>query len=629
MKKQYRKMKLWLCLLVSAVFVGVILYVVLSEVSRENKKLYQEIEAADSTRALYAVLSGDIDVDKLINSGELDHARMLLGMSSFFNAIKSEKYNLTSGQRVDAASYRVSVDADGKVSHFPTNFLEISEVTIPVSVDGQADVKVDVKGAEGSDDSYPEFRTYPYCYYVPIPDDVINQIGTDTLDGRLDLNGYYFIGRITGIREGNIVFAQTLELPAANGSETVRYTVSYDSSIAPKDGIPFVFDSLGSDIDYLPYLSMSAAVGTLDNGEKQATCMRYGMISVVRRMGGETQEDANRQREKASRENEEKSEEAVAALLKEYDINSREWVENNLATCWDPGLFTTRWYGTSSIGYYTSGLIPNYFLCYETHPLKTALQQTKTSLIALCIIWVAVIAVVLLLVKLLQKRHEQFEKSRVTLTRAAAHELKTPLAVLKTYAENWNDLSESDREACAKDMQASIDHVNGLVGNILELSRLESDALKMHPEPIVLPELNNAVLSQLSAITQDKYITVNEPENAADATVTGDLKMLRTVLANLVTNAIHYSNHKIAIEITKKPDAVHYQITNDGAPIPADKLPHIWDAFYRANDSRTRNGKDAAGSGLGLAITKQILELHKAKYGCISDESGTSFFFDI
>ena len=629
MKKQYRKMKLWLCLLVSAVFVGVILYVVLSAAHRENKRLLSEIEDAGTFMHFYYINSGDIDWDKVLQSGDVEREKMLLSMAAYFNSLKIESNILPyrAGQGVDAVKYCAVVNSDGKVYHFPANCLEITEVTT-VSVDGEDEKQLTVSSNK-EDDRYPEFGKYPGCYYVPIPDDVMTQITNDLLEGKIDGNRYYFNGRITGVREGHIVFVQTLELPATNGNGTITYKVSYAFPEAPKNGTPFVFDNLGEDVDYIPNMVMSAAIGYLDNTDKQAICELHGNLSVTRPVNGETQADADRRRAETNKENAEKTEDAIAELLEKFDINSREWIEGENATYWDPGLFTSRWYTTSSVGYDTSGWMPNYFLCYEVSPLSTALHQTKTSLIALCAIWAAVIAIILLLVQLLQKRHEKFEKSRVTLTRAAAHELKTPLAVLKTYAENWNDLSESDRADCAKDMESRIDYVNGLVGNILELSRLESDAKEMHPETIALPELNAAVLSQLSAISEGKNISVNAPANAADASVTGDLSMLRTVITNLVTNAVRYGDRKIVIDIAKKKDAVRYQITNDGAPIPASKLPHIWDAFYSADESRAKSGKDCTGTGLGLAITKQILELHKAKYGCTSDESGTTFYFEM
>ena len=634
MKKQYRRMRLWLCLLVSAVFAGVILFVLLSAAHRENEKLLSEIEIFRNTQAFYFSSVGDLDLDAVLEKEDVDRERLLLGMTGFYNAYVTAEKRIDSftEDNIHAEKYQAVVDKDGKIYHFPTTFLEIREAPRwPSSYDAGSDGKGG-ESSETTDDAYPELRRYPYSYFVPIPDDVVQQIYNDYEDCKIDINTFLFQmqGRITGVREGNIVFAKTLELFTVDGSGMVRYDISYDFCEAPKNGIPFTYENLGTNENNDAFPA-TLSVGTLDDGAIDAVCERKGVVFYYPAVNGVTRDEANRRHADQIRSRKENTAKAVEALLGRFDINSGDWIIRQYGTYWDAGLFTSRWYTTSSIGYETNGWIPNLVLCYEIHPLKTAWEQSKTSVIALFVIWAGVLAAVLLLVKLLQKRHEQFERSRVTLTRAAAHELKTPLAVLRTYAENWNILGESERAACAKDMVSRIDHVNSLVGNILELSRLESDAKEMHPEMIALPELNSVVLSQLSVISGGKEISVNAPENAEDAVVKGDLSMIRTVLLNLVTNAIRYGDRKIAIDISKKKDAVRYQITNDGAPIPADKLPHIWDAFYCADESRSKDTKSNCGNGtgLGLAVTKQILEIHKARFGCESGADGTVFWFEM
>ncbi|MBP5463001.1 MAG: HAMP domain-containing histidine kinase, partial [Lachnospiraceae bacterium] len=126
-------------------------------------------------------------------------------------------------------------------------------------------------------------------------------------------------------------------------------------------------------------------------------------------------------------------------------------------------------------------------------------------------------------------------------------------------------------------MSEQIDYVNGLVGDLLERSRMEMKAKELNREPVNLGELNDMVLGKLSALTADREVTVNKPDDTESLTVQADLGMMRTVLMNLITNAIRYGEKKIVIDISKKRDAVRYQITNDGTPIPADQLDLIWD----------------------------------------------------
>ena len=90
MKKQYRKMKLWLCLLVSAVFVGIMLYVVLSAVRRENKKLLSDIENSVDPGAYFYISGNEIDWDKVLKGENVDRQKMLLCMSAFFTSLKNQ-----------------------------------------------------------------------------------------------------------------------------------------------------------------------------------------------------------------------------------------------------------------------------------------------------------------------------------------------------------------------------------------------------------------------------------------------------------------------------------------------------------------------------------------------------------
>jgi signal transduction histidine kinase len=275
-----------------------------------------------------------------------------------------------------------------------------------------------------------------------------------------------------------------------------------------------------------------------------------------------------------------------------------------------------------------------------TPPLRLAIKGLAGAYTAVCFVLLGAIITIVCLVSSLRKNQERYEWNRLSMTRIIAHELKTPLAVTKNYVENWEDIPEESRAEYRENMLTQIDYVNGLVGDLLEFSRMEAKAEEPIKEPVNLAELNEVVLRQLSSLTGNFEIIVNTPEDPESVTVQADLGMMRTVLMNLVTNAIRYGDKKIVIDISKKRDTVRYQITNDGEPIPEEQVELIWDAFYTTKGSRSgRNrtgsgdagGKGLAkdGTGLGLAITRQILELHGAKYGCTSDAKGTTVYFEL
>ena len=310
------------------------------------------------------------------------------------------------------------------------------------------------------------------------------------------------------------------------------------------------------------------------------------------------------------------------------------------------------YYETCKLGLGTSYIIemadripfdehPTYYaFAYVTHPLREAMRELVSSYLTIFFVLIVAIVVLACLVYSLRENQERFERSRLAMTRAVAHELKTPLAVTKNYVENWEDIPEENRPEYRDNMVAQIDYVNGLVGDLLELSRMEAKAREPALEPVNLAELNEVVLRQLSSLTGNFEIIVNTPEDPESVTVQADLGMMRTVLMNLVTNAIRYGDKNIVIDISKKRDTVRYQIMNDGEPIPEEQVELIWDAFYTTKGSRSgRNrtgsgdagGKGLAkdGTGLGLAITRQILELHDARYGCTSDAKGTTVWFEL
>ena len=95
---------------------------------------------------------------------------------------------------------------------------------------------------------------------------------------------------------------------------------------------------------------------------------------------------------------------------------------------------------------------------------------------------------------------------------------------------------------------------------------------------------------------------------------------------NFLTNAARYSQSYISVTIAREKNHIRWSVKNDGTAIPEEDRNRVWDAFYTVDESRS---KRKGGTGLGLAITKQILDLHKAKYGCTGNATETEFFFEM
>lgn len=438
---------------------------------------------------------------------------------------------------------------------------------------------------------------------------------------------------ITGKRYENTVYIDTIEF-FMQGTEEMedacwKYELSYAGVEVPKDALPYEFTSTkfrmhcadNEQFDERDFYF--AEYYDLDYTKHDADWRWGGFENEIRRF-----EEAEKSLERAAEE----------IRRDEYEFNS---LSDDYRTLTQLDVYG---YQSDWENYFGNGGddFPSLLLAYTFRPIREARENLLGVYICLALFLVVSILIVMVLVHSLRKNQERYERNRLAMTRAVAHELKTPLAVTKSYVENWSDIDESRREEYQKDMSEQIDYVNGLVGDLLELSRMEMKAKELNREPVNLGELNDMVLGKLSALTADREVTVNKPDDTESLTVQADLGMMRTVLMNLITNAIRYGEKKIVIDISKKRDAVRYQITNDGTPIPADQLDLIWDAFYMVDPSRanrkfsgadSKSDKDSGavreGTGLGLAITRQILELHGAKYGCTSDAKGTVVYFEL
>ncbi len=264
---------------------------------------------------------------------------------------------------------------------------------------------------------------------------------------------------------------------------------------------------------------------------------------------------------------------------------------------------------------------------YVFHPLETAVANLGYVYILILLIAVLFLHIIAFMIYRLCRQHYVYEKNRKELTSGIAHELKTPLAITKGYIENWQYFDEEDRQKHSQIMIEEIENMDKIVMDLLELSRLEIKAKKLNFESVDLYSLTQAVLRPLNVLIEEKNVKVTINKNEKDnALVWADLEMIRVVLSNFVVNAVKYSESKIDITIKETVNKVKFEIVNDGLHISPEHLDKIWDTFYkikRANQSRLKS------SGIGLAITKNILELHKAQYGCKSENCKTTFWFEM
>ena len=212
-----------------------------------------------------------------------------------------------------------------------------------------------------------------------------------------------------------------------------------------------------------------------------------------------------------------------------------------------------------------------------------------------------------------------------------SHDLKTPLTMIKAYSEMVRDLTYNDKEKREKNLNTIIeeaDRLNNLVNDILSLSVIESKMLVLDKKEFDLTETVKNILNRYEIYTEnDNYKFIFNCDEKIF--VKADQAKIEQVFYNLINNAINYigDDKEVVINFIKDKKEVTVEISDHGDGIDKSELDNIWDKYYKSKKNHKRS---VAGTGLGLSIVKQILELHKYKYGVRSEKKkGTTFYFTI
>lgn len=205
-------------------------------------------------------------------------------------------------------------------------------------------------------------------------------------------------------------------------------------------------------------------------------------------------------------------------------------------------------------------------------------------------------------------RQRTLDEMKTDFTNNITHELKTPIAV--AYAANDALLNFGEQADKAKQRhyltlcRQQLERLSGMVEQILSMSMERRRRFKLNIEPINLSELLQPVIEQ-QQLKADKPVTITTHIEPEDLTVQADRAHLSNILNNLIDNAIKYSPNEAHVEIDASSTAI--SVTDHGMGIAADKLPHIYDKFYRVP---TGDLHDVKGYGLGLFYVKTMVEKH-------------------
>ena len=212
-----------------------------------------------------------------------------------------------------------------------------------------------------------------------------------------------------------------------------------------------------------------------------------------------------------------------------------------------------------------------------------------------------------------------------------SHDLKTPLTMVRSYAEMIRDLSGDNPVKRNAHLQTIIDEterLNQLVSDMATISSMQTHKVILERAIFDLGAAAATILSSYDILSEQegyKFI-FNSPK---ECFAYGDENKIKQVIANLVNNAVKYCGEDkvVILSIRRSGKRYRVEVTDHGPGIAQNELPHVWDRYYKTSTNYVRRTE---GSGLGLSIVKEILTLHHANYGVSSKLGrGTTFWFEI
>ncbi|MCW3792664.1 HAMP domain-containing histidine kinase [Paenibacillus sp. LS1] len=224
---------------------------------------------------------------------------------------------------------------------------------------------------------------------------------------------------------------------------------------------------------------------------------------------------------------------------------------------------------------------------------------------------------------------EEVERIQQAFISDISHELKTPLSIIRSYAEGLRDrVAEERRELYTETIIDECERMETLILNMLMLVRYDSAMNFFQPDEFHLLEIMERICRLMEARLSETHLRLTL-QMKRDYMVYADPSLVERVMLNLSSNAIRYASPGSIITIRVEEltiGTIRISVQNQGTPIPEEHLNLIWDRFYQVTEGRNRN---INGSGLGLAIVKQIVEEHGQTYGVSNTVNGVCFWFTL
>lgn len=205
---------------------------------------------------------------------------------------------------------------------------------------------------------------------------------------------------------------------------------------------------------------------------------------------------------------------------------------------------------------------------------------------------------------------DRLETVRRTMVADVAHELRTPLAIIRTTLDNALFTESSLPPSKLTALHAETMRISKLVLDLQELALAESGHLLLEKKWFSLSDLALSIVDTIAVDAEDKGVSV-QCQSDLDIRIHADQNRIRQLIVNLLGNAIRHARTKVVLEVGLQPEGAFLTIGDDGFGIEEEDFPHLFDRFYRAKSGLALHDQAAfAGLGLGLAIVKQYAQTH-------------------
>lgn len=226
---------------------------------------------------------------------------------------------------------------------------------------------------------------------------------------------------------------------------------------------------------------------------------------------------------------------------------------------------------------------------------------------------------------------EKLERERREFVSNVSHELRTPLTTMRSYIETLTEGAWKNEQIAPKFLkvaQNETERMIRMVNDLLQLSKMDNKDYMLHRERIEFIDYFHQIIDRFD-MNRPRHITLKRDLPKEKYVVWIDQDKMTQVLDNILSNAIKYSpdGGTITCRVVKKNHQLLVSVADEGMGISYERLEKIFERFYRADKSRTR---ELGGTGLGLAISKELVEAHQGKIWATSREGkGTTIFFTL